>query len=104
MSKKKGKRKNSKGSTQPKTKPKSKPLGKVLHIVGEEAIVKNPQRMPKSGNVALLENRVVGTVRHPFGRVDEPYIPVKLNQLGSKLGDKLVGSELSFAYRPRKRK
>jgi len=85
------------------TKNQSKKLGKVTHVINEEAIVHPPLNMPKSGNIAILDGRVIGTVRHPIGKVDDPYIPIVLNQLGRKLLKTIVGQEVQYAYRPKKK-
>lgn len=90
-------------SNKSSTKNLSKILGKVIHIVNDEAIVHPPLNMPKSGNIAILDDRVIGTVRHPIGRVEDPYIPIVLNQLGRKLQNTIVGQVVLFAYRPKKK-
>lgn len=59
-------------------KPFQRPLGKVLHIVGNEAICQPLTSFKGRGWKVVIDDEVIGMLGDPFGNVERPYQPIIL--------------------------
>lgn len=83
-------------------KSKLRPLGKILHILGGEAITR-PQNTFKGKNsrVTLANSTDIGKLGDPFGPASRPYQPISLKK---DLELDLVGVEAFALVRKKQRR
>jgi len=82
-----------------------RPLGKILQIHGEEAITQPHQPFLAVGaTVVTTDNRIIGKLSRPIGRVDHPYQVVKLNSADPSLLGQFVIAKVSNKKRKKHHK
>ena len=82
-----------------KKKLRDRKLGQPIHIVDNQAIIKNPNFIPKRGAKVIVKGEkgqiIIGTTEFPFGPVDNPYFAVDLNEaLDNDFKNKILSKEL----------
>ncbi len=74
-------------------------LGQPMHIIDNQAIIKNPNFIPKRGAKVIVKGEkgqlFVGVAEFPFGPVNNPYFAVNLDEtLDGDIKKKLLSKEL----------